>query len=108
MVLVEKQKPEPVKLYCTSCWVDRVITTNGKCFVCGNKLLRPKHWDITIKKIELITKSMRHSVPIEIKDRLYLVPIAHLESFQEIDRNDPVQIGQFIEGIKDKCTSFKV
>lgn len=109
MVLVQDKKhSEPVKVYCTSCWVDRVITTNGKCKVCGSKLLRPKHWDTTTKKIELIVKSMNGFIPLEIKSRLYLVPIPYIERFSDIDRNDLVQIGQFIEGIKEQCTSFKV
>lgn len=97
-----------VKVYCTACWVDRLVTSNGKCKVCGSKLIRPRHWDITARKIEVIIKSMSHSMPIEIKDRMYLVPIPYLVQFNDIDRNDLAEIGEFIEGIKERCSSFKV
>lgn len=101
-------KAEPVKVYCTSCWTDRVITTNGKCKQCGSKLLKPRHWDTTIKKFEIISKSNGAHICIEIKNILYLVPFKYLEEFNILDKNNLEQVGAFIESIKTQCQSFKV
>ena len=101
-------KESAVKVYCTSCWTDRVITTNGKCKVCGSKLLKPKHWDTTLKKFEIIAKSNGAHICIEIKNQLYIVPFKYLDEFNRLDRGDLEKVGQFIESIKTQCQSFRV
>lgn len=105
--MVEK-RDSAVKVYCTACWTDRIITTNGKCKICGSKLLKPKHWDTTIKKFEIISKSNGAHICIEIKNVLYLVPFAFLDRFAKLDRNNLEQVGIFIEDIKSNCMSFRV
>lgn len=97
-----------IKVWCPSCWMDRIITSNGKCKICGTKLLRPKHWDTTIRKLELIGKNRREYFAVEIKNFLYMVPFEYLDELEMIDRNDHARIGEYIESIKERCRSFKI
>ena len=99
---------EQITVFCTSCMTDRIITSNGKCRVCGWKLLKPKHWDTTIRKFELIYKNREGFVALEIKNQLYFVPIGYLDRFGSLDRSDMRQVGEFIESIKKNCDSFKI
>lgn len=95
---------EPVLSYCTACWKDRIITTNGKCRVCGTDLVK-RHWKTSIKKLEIIL-SVKNVTPIEIKGKMYLIPEKSLERFRLLD-SYPEKI-KFIEYIKESCKNYKL
>ena len=107
-VLKETMSSKPVKVWCPSCWVDRVITSNGKCLTCGTKLVRPKHWDTTIRKLELIWKNRSGYIAVEIRNRIYMVPFPYMDEFENLDRTDHEKTAAFIETIKEKCQSYSV
>ena len=96
-----------VTVYCTGCWKDRPITTNGKCLTCGARLPRPIHWNVTMKKLKLITEN-DEMTPVEIKGMMYFLTIDYLYKFKQINPNDFKQVGEFMRDVKDNCISFKI
>lgn len=101
------KKDVTVTIYCTGCWKDRPITTNGKCHHCGSKLPRPIHWGITMKKLKLILENDEFT-PLEIKGHMYFLPIDYLYKFKQINPNDFKQVGEYMKDIKDNCANIKV
>lgn len=95
---------EPVMSWCTACWRDRILTTNGKCKVCGTDLVK-RHWKTSIKKLELVIKS-NGAIPLEIKGLMYLIPRKEIEIFANLE-NYPDKI-KFVETVKKECKSFKL
>jgi len=95
---------EPILNYCSSCWQDRIMTTNGKCKVCGTDLVK-RHWRTSIKKLDLILKS-NGATPLEIKGQMYLIPKKGMEKFAIIESYaDKIK---FIEEIKKTCKCYKI
>lgn len=95
---------EPVLSWCTACWRDRILTTNGKCRVCGTDLVK-RHWKTSIKKLELVIKS-EGSTPLEIKGMMYLIPKNEMIKFSIIESYaDKIK---FIEEVKRTCKSYKI
>lgn len=103
-----EKAPEPIKLYCTSCMTDRVVTQKSKCRICGWKLLKPKHWDYTIRKLELISKQPKGLIPLEIKNELYFINDYYIQKFKKIDQSDYEAVGQLVNEIKTECDAFKI
>lgn len=95
---------EPVISWCTSCWRDRILTTNGKCKVCGTDLIK-RHWKTSIKKLEIVISS-NGAIPLEIKGMMYLIPKKGMEQFALIE-NYAEKI-KFIEDVKKSCKSYKI
>lgn len=95
---------EPLLNWCTACWKDRIITTNGKCRVCGTDLIK-RHWKMSIKKLDIIIKAT-NKTPLEIKGRLYLIPDGVIAKFKST--TDYTEKIKFIEHVKTQCKSYKV
>ena len=95
---------EPILSWCTSCWKDRILTTNGKCRTCGTDLLK-RHWKTSIKKLEIIIEKPEYT-PIEIKGMMYLIPQKMILKFQEMS-DYPSKV-KFIESVKLTCKSYKI
>lgn len=95
---------EPLVSWCSACWRDRIITTNGKCRVCGTDLVK-RHWKTSIKKLELVLQS-NGAIPLEIKGMMYLIPKAKMVEFMHIESyTDKIK---FIEEVKKSCKSYKI
>lgn len=94
-------------IYCTGCWKDRPITTNGKCLYCGAKLPRPKHWDLTLKKLKLIVEN-DEMTPLEIKGYIYFLTIDYLDKFKKLDIKDFRTVGEFMSDVKENCPNFRI
>lgn len=104
-MMEEKTGPiEPVETYCSSCWKDRLMTTNGKCRVCGTDLVK-RHWKTTIKKLEIIS-SLNDVTSVEIKGRFYVIPNKIVEKFRNL-KTYPEKV-KFIEYIKESCKNYKL
>lgn len=101
------KKDLTVTVYCTTCWKDRPITTNGKCHHCGNKLPRPAHWSLTLKKLKLISEHDEFT-GVEIKGEMYFLPIDYIYKFKSINPNDFKQVGEFIKDLKENCEHIRV
>lgn len=99
---------DSIKARCPYCWVDRIITTNGKCRVCGAILISQKHWKPTISKIKLINKYGTGKIPLEINRRLYFVPIEYFKVFSESEHQGYKAHVEIVELIKKKCKNFKI
>lgn len=95
---------EPLMSYCTSCWKDRIMTTNGKCKVCGYDLVK-RHWKTSIKKLDLVCES-NGCIPLEIKGMMYLISNKKMEKYISIT-NYAEKI-KFIEEVKKTCKSYKI
>lgn len=104
MMQLKTGPEEPVINYCASCWQDRIMTTNGKCKVCGTDLVK-RHWRTSIKKLEIISKS-NGAIPIEIKSQMYLIPKSKMEDFANME-NYSEKI-KFIEEVKKSCKCYKI
>lgn len=96
-----------VKVWCPVCFKDREITTNGKCFVCGTKFVKPGHWQHTMKKLKLIIEN-DEMTPIEIRGYLYFINVDYIDKFKKINPTDYKQVGEFVTDIKQNCINFKV
>lgn len=95
---------EPLLSWCTSCWKDRILTTNGKCRTCGTDLVK-RHWKTSIKKLELVIKS-NGCTPLEIKGSMYLIPSSLVTKFQAMENySDKIK---FIEHVKKTCKNYKI
>lgn len=103
-----KQQEISVKAYCSSCWKDRPITNNNKCFTCGSRLVIPRHWDTTTKKLELIYTNKSDYFTLEILGRLYFVPHPYLDDFIKMPKDEIKSRNEFVEKIKMTCSSIKV
>jgi len=97
------QKPET--MFCLWCWQNRVVTTNGKCFVCGALLVSQKHWQGIIEKMRLIDKH-REGVNVEIKKKMYIIPYHYFEEMKDL--KSPKEEAMFIEKIKTDCKSYSI
>jgi len=98
-----------LKSYCAYCMLDRIITTNGKCRVCGAVLSQQKHWKPTIAKIKLIIDNHKKgTIPIEINKRLYLVPKIFFQTFKENEHLGYKAHVMLVEYIRKECDSFSI
>lgn len=104
---VKKNVNQKVKLYCTACWTDREVTTNGKCLACGFKFAKPKHWVTTLKKI---SESLQHegTLPVDILGVTYFLPREYIDRYRFMNLDDFMAVGEFINDIKSNCESAKV
>lgn len=104
MEVVKVGPQEPIEVYCSACWQDRILTTNGKCKVCGTDLVK-RHWKTSIKKLEIMLE-YPNKVSIEIKGAMYLISKDQLVSFGFIENyGDKIK---FIENIKKNGKCFKI
>lgn len=101
-MMMEKPK-EPLLAYCSSCWCDRIITTNCKCKVCGTDISK-RHWKISIKKLEALIKT--GDMPLEIKGKTYLIPKKMISDFSSIENY--IEKIMFIEEVKKNCKVFRL
>ena len=97
------QKPET--MFCLWCWQNRIVTTNGKCFVCGALLVSQKHYDSTIDKMRIIEKHPEGKA-LEIKKKLYIVPYHYWQELNKIE--SPKDKAALIEKIKTECKSYSI
>lgn len=97
------QKPET--MFCLWCWQNRIVTTNGKCFVCGALLVSQKHWQNIIEKMKLIDKH-REGVNVEIKKKMYIIPYHYFEEMKNL--KSPKEEAMFIERVKTECKSYSI
>lgn len=100
---------------CPYCWVPRIITTNGKCRVCGAVLISQKHWKPTISKLRLFAKhgnfygkEDERIIPLEINKLLYLVPLKYLEKFIDSEHNGYKAQVELVEMIRKECKSYHI
>lgn len=104
MMEIKTGPEEPVMSYCSACWCDRILTTNGKCKTCGTDLVK-RHWKTSIKKLEIVL-SLKSVTPIEIKGLMYVIPEKMMLKFAELETY-PEKI-KFIEAVKQTCKSYKI
>ncbi|NIN03685.1 MAG: hypothetical protein GTO44_10020 [Hydrotalea flava] len=97
-----------IKSWCTYCMRDRVITTNGKCRVCGAVLVSQKHWKPTIAKIKIIMNHRKDTIPIEINKRLYFVPKVFFQTFKENEHLGYKAHVMLVEYIRKECESYSI
>jgi len=97
-----------VKAYCTYCMMDRIITTNGKCRVCGAVLISQKHWKPTIAKIKIIMKYRKDTIPIEINKKMYFVPKVFFKTFKDNEHLGYKAHVLLVEYIRKECDSFSI
>ena len=95
---------EPLISWCSACWRDRIITTNGKCRVCGTDLVK-RHWKTSIKKLELVVQS-NGAIPLEIKGMMYLIPREKIVRF--VTMQNYAEKIKFIEDVKRSCKFYKI
>jgi hypothetical protein len=106
--LTNRTMKDEIKARCGWCWQDRIITTNGKCRVCGAVLVSQKHWKPTIAKIKLINKHSRNKIPLEINKRLYMVPEQYFRVFKDTEHLGFKANVELVEEIRKTCKSFKI
>jgi hypothetical protein len=99
---------DSIKGWCEWCWQDRVITTNGKCRVCGAMLVYQKHWKPTLAKIKLINEHGNGCIPVEINKRIYFVPVDLIKRFKNIEHQGQTERVSFVEEIRLTCKSFPI
>jgi len=99
---------DSIKALCPYCLVNRTITTNGKCRVCGAMLAFQKHWKPTINKLRLISQHGKNKFPLEINHFMYFVPFEYLAQFENIEHHGFKSHVELIELIKKNCQHYKI
>jgi hypothetical protein len=107
-LLINHNMKDEITARCSYCWRDRIITTNGKCKVCGAILVSQKHWKPTIAKMKLINKNMKKGIPLEINKRLYIVPEEYFRVFKDTHHLGYKAQVELVEQIRKHCKSFKI
>lgn len=97
-----------IQAYCPYCMISRIITTNGKCRVCGAVLISQKHWKPTIAKIKIIMNHRKDTIPLEINKRLYFVPKVFFQTFKENEHQGYKVHVLLVEHIRKTCESFSI